>query len=362
MAPTRLKAFIGTYSVRGSVGIYAVSLDTETGSLSEPVSAVADPAARVLSPTFLALDPAGRHLFASSEGRGWVSSLGVVPGAAPGTSGSLVPLRPPEPSTCKPPCHVCVDRTGRTVLATHYHAGLVAALPILADGAVGAPQVVEHTGGRGPHPERQAAAHPHSVNVTPDNRFAVVCDLGLDRITAYPLDPARATLDVAGAVHTAARPGCGPRHLAWSADGARAHVVNELDNTVDTYALDAAAGSLTLLQTVSILPAGFAGASTAAEIRVRPDGRFAYASNRGHDSIAVLAVGADGLLSLVGTVPCGGRAPRHFGVSPDGRWLLCAHQESDTLCSFAIDPAAGGLTRVPGTVRAPAAVCVLFGP
>ena len=357
MGSSSLLAYIGTYSVRGSAGIYAVRLDGASGRLGPPEPAIADPGARVRSPTFLALNAGGSLLFASCEGRGMVSSLRVDP-----SGGGLTPIRPPEPFVSKPPCHVALDRTGSVVMATNYHASVFGVMPILADGGAATPFFVEHRGG-GPHPVRQVAAHPHSIHSTPDNRFAVVCDLGMDRISSYPLDAAKASVDPARAIHLSTRPGIGPRHLAWSRDGSLAYVINELDNTIDSYGLDAASGALTHRQTVSTLPPGVVQPSIAAEIQVRSDGRFLYASNRGHDSLAVFAIEqGTGALSLVETVPCGGAAPRHFGLSPDGLWLICGHHESDTLCSFSIDPDSGRLTRIPGTVAVPSPVCVVFSP
>jgi 6-phosphogluconolactonase len=236
----------------------------------------------------------------------------------------------------------------------------VAALPLAGDGTVGEPRVVHHAG-HGADPKRQASAHPHCVVFSPDHRFVVSCDLGLDRIFSYRLDPARAELSPADPPFVAVKPGAGPRHFVFAAGGRRGYAITELSSTIVAYDYDSETGSLSTRETVSTLPAGFAGESIAAEICLHPNGRFLYASNRGHDSLAVFAIDAvSGALSPVEIVPCGGKGPRNFSLSPDGAWLVCAHQESNSLCSFRVDSATGRLARVEGGVSIPTPVCVLF--
>lgn len=258
------------------------------------------------------------------------------------------------------PCHVAVDRSGRALVVANYHTAVVAALPLREDGTVGEPRTVSLSG-HSVHPTRQAAAHPHSVTISPDSRFVIACDLGLDRIFTYRFDPVRAELLPADPAFVSAEPGAGPRHFAFGRTGLRAYAINELANTVVAYAYDPERGALSPLQTVTTLPPGFAGESIAAEIRLHPDGRFLYGSNRGHDSIAVFGVDpATGFLTPVEIVPSGGKAPRNFAISPDGAWLVCAHQDSNDLCVFRVDPETGRLARVGGTVPVPMPVCVLF--
>jgi len=344
--------FVGTYSRRGSRGIYSTRLDGSTGALSEPVLG-----AETENPTFLALSPDGGLLYAVSQAAGMVTAHRVSRG-----TGTLESIRPEDPAAGRAPCHVAVDKTGRTVLAVNFHTAIVGAMPARADGSLGVPRVASHVG-HGAHPVRQASAHPHCAVISPDNRFALVCDLGLDRIFTYRLDSESAMLAPGSPPFVAADTGSGPRHLAFGPGGKRAYVLNEINNTVDAYAFDTGRGALERLQAVSTLPVGFAGESSAAEIAFHPNGRFLYASNRGHDTIASFSVNpASGLLSAIGHVPCGGEVPRHFALSPGGAWLVCAHQDSDTLCSFRVDPSSGELRRVPGTVRVPAPTCVLFGP
>lgn len=348
--PGRHRLFIGTYTKAASRGIYGAALDGSTGALSPPELAAEAP-----NPTFLALSPDRQFLYAVCAGAGWASSFRVH-GAAP----RIAPVQQGSPGPGPTPCHIAVDGSGRIAVAANYHLGLAAAIPLNPDGTMGAPRVVAHTG-RGPHPTRQASSHVHSANLSPDGRFALVCDLGLDRIYTYGIDRDSVALTPGAPPFVASAPGAGPRHLAFSRDGRLAYAINELDNTIVAYGFDPSGGRLNPLQSVSVLPPGYTGQATAAEIRVSPDGRFVYGSSRGPDTLAVFAADpSTGLLSSVEFVPCGGKGPRSFSISPDGLWLVCAHQESGTLCSFGIVSETGRLRRIPGTVSVSMPVCVLF--
>ncbi len=342
--------FVGTYTHGASRGIYAVRLDPATGALSAPTVA-----AESGNPTYLALSPDRRFLYAVRDTAAMAAAFAVD-----AAEGRLSPLSTAPSAAGIAPCHIAVDRTGRTVLVSNYHTQIVATLPVLGDGSLGDPRVIRHTG-RGTDPERQTEPHVHSANPTPDNRFALVCDLGLDKIFTYRLDPARAELHAAEPPFATAAPGSGPRHLVFADGGRRAYVINEIDSTITAYAYDTASGSLSPTQTVSTLPAGFTGKTKSAEIALHPSGRFLYGSNRGHDSLAVFAVApGTGALSLVEIVPSGGVFPRGFALSPDGAWLVCSNQDSSNLCTFRVDAATGRLARVPGSVAVPTPVCVLF--
>lgn len=352
--------FLGTYTPAGgaSRGLYATRLDPATGLLGEPVLA-----AETAGPTFLAWHPDGRTLYALAES-------GTVNGKAGGAltayrfdpaTGTLAKLNT-EPTGGIGLAHVGVDATGRTAAVISYHGSQVAAFPLQADGSLGArTTLVTHTGQLGPNAKRQDKPHPHSVTFSPDNRFVYVCDLGLDRIFHYRLDPAAATLTPAGETVTA--PGAGPRHSKFAKDGRHFYVINELNSTVEVFAADATSGALTRAQAIGTLPAGFIGENICAEIRLSPDERFVYGSNRGHDSLAVFARdAASGRLALVEVVPTGGKHPRNFNLTADGRWLVCANKDSDNVTVFARDAASGRLTRTAQTLVVPQAVCVLFAP
>jgi len=348
--PGRHRLFIGTYTRGASRGIYSVSLDAATGALGAPELAAEAP-----NPTFLALSPGREFLYAVCAGPAWASSFRIDP-----ASPRLHPIQQGAPGDGPAPCHIAVDRTGRIALAANYHLGSAAAIPLNADGTLGTPRVVAHTG-RGPHPTRQTASHIHSTNIAPDNRFSIVCDLGLDRLYTYAIDREAVALTPGAPPFIPTAPGSGPRHLQFEKAGRHAYAINELDNTVVGYRYDPACGGLVPRQTVSVLPGGYKGNAKAAEVAIHPNGRFLYGSCRGPDTLAVFAIdGETGALSPAEFVPCGGRGPRHFSMSPDGEGLVCAHQESDTLCAFRADGATGRLSRIPGSVPVPAPVCALF--
>lgn len=362
MSLATLLIFLGTYTPAGgeSRGIYAVRLDPVTGRLGEPVLAAETP-----NPTFLTWHPDGRTLYAGGEGP---DETGKVSGGAAAFSfdaatGTLAPLN--ARGTGGGATHLATDATGRMLITVNYGGGFTASFPLDADGRIG-PRAsrIAHEGPLGPNKTRQEKPHPHSVTISPDNRFAFVADLGLDRVLAFRLDPATGTLAPHDPAFIPTPPGSGPRHTKFSRDGRTFYILNEIDGSISVCAYDAARGAGTPIQHLSTLPAGFkvTDPDRAAEIRVHPNGRFVYASNRGHESIAVFAANADGTLALVEFVPVGGKHPRNFELSPDGAWLVCANQHSNNVTVFAVDATTGRLTPTGQSLAVPQAVCVLFAP
>jgi 6-phosphogluconolactonase len=355
--------FIGTYTSKDvpSKGIYAVRLDTSTGALSEPAVAAETP-----KPTFLTWRPDGRVLYALGEGPGpdGVIGGGVAAFAYDSASGKLALLNSRGTGGGGTTTMLATDTTGRMLVTVSYGAGYVASFPLAADGRLGeCASLIAPTGPLGPNKTRQDKPHPHSVTISPDNRFALVADLGLDRVLVYRLDPATGTLAAHSPAFIATPPGTGPRHAKFSRDGRFFYILNEIDGSISVCAYDAARGAGTPIQHISTLPAGFkvTDPDRAAEIRLHPNGRFVYASNRGHDSLAVFSRNAaDGTMQLVELTPCGGQHPRNFALSPDGRWLVCANQNSNNLVVFKVDAATGRLTATGRTATVPQPVCVLF--
>ena len=348
--------YVGTYTPKdgASRGIYAVPFDPVTGALGRPGLA-----AEASNPTFLALPPDGRVLYSIAE-----SSGGVVTAYAiePGT-GRLTLLNQ-QPSGGAGLTHLAVDATAHALVAVSYGGGYVVAFPLEAGGRIGPrTSFIADEGPLGPNKSRQEKPHAHSVTISPDNRFAFVADLGLDRVFSYRLDAAEARLTPNDPPFIPITPGAGPRHSKFSADGRFFYVLDEIDGSVTSCAYDAARGTGRPFQHISTLPAGFTvtDPDRAAEIRLHPNGKFVYASNRGHDSIAVFARNpADGMLTLVEITPCGGQYPRNFALSPDGAWLVCANRDSNNLVVFRVDPATCRLTPTGSTARVPIPVCVLF--
>ncbi len=347
--------FLGTYtrpSPTGAVskGIYTVRLDDATGALSTPTVVVEAP-----NPAWITFSPDKRFLYAINESA--AQAIGFKVDAANGT---LAPLPAAASPAASAPSHLAVDATGRVLLAANYREGRAEAIPINPDGTLGAPTIVQHSGS-GPNKERQEKSHVHSATLSPDNRFVIFCDLGVDKVFTYALDAKAAKLVPANPPFVAAQPGAGPRHFKFSLDGQHAYAINELANTIAAYDYNATNGALTPTQVISTLPPDFKDATTCAEVRVHPNGKFVYGSNRGHDSIAVFAADAKtGKLALVEITPSGGKTPRNFALSPDGKWLVCAHQDSDNLTVFRVDPNTGKLTRTDATAKVPMCVCVLF--
>ena len=342
--------YLGTYTKNGSRGIYSVRLDSSTGALTTPVLAAETP-----DPAWITLSPDKKFLYAIHPSAPLATGFAVAASTA-----RLTPLSAAPAAAAQPPAHLAVDATGRTLLAANYREGYVAAIPLHTDGTLGAPSKIEHTG-HSIDPKRQGEPHPHSVTVSPDNRHVIVCDLGLDKIFSYALDPAAAKLTPAATPFVATTPGSGPRHFKFSTDGRYAYAITEMGGTIEGFSYTAATGALTRIQVISSLPADFTGLKWGAEVRVHPNGQFLYASNRTHDSLAVFAIAADtGRLTLLEIVPSGGKTPRNFALSPDGQWLLCAHQDSTQLTVFHVDSATGRLKPTPHTADIPMCVCVLF--
>ncbi|HNU99187.1 MAG: lactonase family protein [Verrucomicrobia bacterium] len=351
--------YVGTYTGSKSKGIYAFRFNAKDGRAETPFLA-----AETAHPTFLALAPNKRFLYAVGE-------LGTFQGKKAGSvsafsidraTGRLDLLN--QVSSGGPgPCHLVLDATGKWVLVANYGGGSVALLPIQGNGALGEAVSFHQHQGSSLNPQRQEGPHAHGVTLDAANRVAIVPDLGLDRLMIYRLDAVNGRLTPNDPPHAAVKPGSGPRHLAFAPDYKHAYGINELSSTITVYAYDSAGGSLAEVQTLSTLPDGFDGDNSTAEIEVHPTGKFVYGSNRGHDSIAVFARDLQrGTLERVANVPTQGKAPRNFAIDPTGAWLWAANQGSDNLVLFRIDPERGLLQPAGVTVDIGSPVCVQYVP
>jgi len=352
----RLIAYVGTYTGPKSDGIHAFRFDTDTGVV-EPVGLVA----KTANPTFLAVHPDGRHLYAANEVDQWNGKAGgyVTAFRVDPATGMLEEINQ-QSTVGAGPCHLNVDVTGRALIAANYGGGSVVSFPVAPDGSLRPhASFVQHTGSSG-DPARQKEPHAHSANLSPDNRFVFVADLGLDKVMVYALDPARATLTPHTAPFARLAPGSGPRHLAWAPDGRSAYVNGEMLSTLTRFSYEAQAGLLNEGATASTLPAGFSGNSSTAEVRVHPNGRFVYVSNRGHDSIAVFRTDSKGALTLVENVSTQGKVPRNFNLDPTGRWLWAANQDSGSVVIYSVDGASGHLKATGQRLEVGSPVCVRF--
>ncbi len=344
--PAADRVYIGTYTAHGSKGIYRAEFDPASGELAVPVLA-----ATAADPSFLIASSGKPFVYAVNEGSQKVSAFQVLPGA-----GDLMLINQAE--TGGGPCHLALDRTGRMLVVADYGGGNLATFPVRTDGSLGNRASLIRFTGKGPNAERQEAPHAHSATFTANNRFLLVNDLGTDRTLIYRVHPETAQVDPLPPGQ--ANPGAGPRHLVIDPQGRYVYVLNEIQSTVTRFAWDAQQGSMRKLDTTPALPADFHGENTAAEIAMDKGGKTIYTSNRGHDSIAVFHVSADGSLKLVQNIPSGGKGPRNFAIDPAGRWLLAANQTSGNVAVFAIDGQTGQLADAHRNIAVSEPVCLLF--
>jgi len=350
--------YVGTYTGAGSKGIYAYRFDARKGE-AQPLGL----AVEAKNPSFLAIHPNRKFLYAvgeTADGGAWGGTVSAY--ALDAASGKLTLLNSAS-SGGKGPCHLVVDKTGRNVLVANYGSGATAVLPIKPDGRLGEPSSTIQHSGSSVNRARQEGPHAHSVNLAPDNRFAFVADLGLDKVLIYRFDATQGVITPNNPAFAEVVPGSGPRHFAFHPSGKFAYVINEMGNTVTAFSYNAVTGTLTSLQTISTLPAGFSATSYCAEVVVHPSGKFLYGSNRGHDSIAAFAIHpVKGTLTALGQTPTGGKWPRNFNIDPTGAYLLAANEHSNDIFIFRIDPASGKLTPTGRKLELSKPVCIKFVP
>lgn len=348
---------IGTNTGGGgkSEGIYLSSFDPDTGAFGEVKLG-----AKYQSPGFLALHPTKQLLYSVGRAQAMPNGCLAVFKLEPGPSLEFVTETSSQGVN---PCHLAVDPTGQVLATANYGDGTTATVRLDAKGLPVGPGFAHKVAGSGPNKNRQEGPHAHGVYFR--GQHLLVPDLGLDKVLTYTIDPATAKATGGDEpASSASAPGAGPRHLDFSPDGKHAYVVNELNNSVTACRFHATDGTLEAIDSVTTLPANDRPwKNTTAEIQVHPNGKFVYASNRGHNSIAVFARDAEtSKLSSVQIAPCGGKTPRHFTIAPDGKWLLCAHQDSNTLAALPLDSETGKLGEPTAPVTCPNPICILFLP
>jgi 6-phosphogluconolactonase len=357
-AATSSLLLVGTQTAKTtSKGIYAYTFEYATGELKQLGLAVeAD------NPTFLALAPNGNTLFVANEldavqgkHRGAVSSYALDKKNAKLLKISEVP------ALGDGTCHVSVDDTGRAVFAANYSSGSAASFMVSVDGHLSPAISFEQYTGHGPNRERQEAPHAHRVTVSPDNRYLLVNDLGLDCIHVYHLDAATAKLTPNDPPSWKSAPGAGPRALRFHPNGKWAYCVTEMSSSVDVLRWDKSHGTLETIQEISMVPPGHKGVTNGCEIVLDHHGRFAYAADRFDDIIVTFAVSpATGKLTLLNRISCGGKVPRHIALDPTGRWLLVANQTSGNIAVLARDPDSGQLSKASQSSPLAAPQCLVF--
>lgn len=347
------RVYFGTYTRGDSQGIYFSNWNGETKTLSEPSLA-----GEVKNPSFLTVSADGGFLYAVSEvadfaDGGAVSAFRIV------DDGTLVLLNQ-QPSGGKGPCHVSLSPDGRVLGIANYSGGSVSSYLVDEDGSLSAPvSTIQHTGSS-VDPKRQTAPHAHSINFSPDGRFAYAADLGTDRVYVYSVAEDGALVGVS---EVALPGGSGPRHFAFHPGGKFAYVINEMTRTATTFSVDEESGALTTVDEVSTLPEDAPAEGSTAEIVAHPSGKFVYGSNRGHDTIAAFSVDSlTGALTRIENEPIRGETPRNFALTPDGAYLFAAGQNSNTVAVFSVDPESGELEFAGAEITVPNPVCVRFVP
>jgi 6-phosphogluconolactonase len=352
-----MTVYIGTYTGPKSKGIYVSKLDGATGKLSAP-----EVAAELKNPSFLAIAPNQKFLYAIGEvdefkgqKAGGISAFSIDPG-----SGKLTLIN--QQSTGGPgPAFVGVDPSGKVAMVANYGGGSVESLPVKDDGSLGAPASFFQHHGSSIDPARQKEPHAHSINATPDGKFAVTADLGLDQLLVYKLDAATGKMTPNDPPFAKTPAGGGPRHLAFTPGGNFAYVVNEMGCSVTAYAYDADKGTFTEIQTLTALPAEKSPRYSGAEVQVHPSGKFVYASIRGLDVIAIFTVDqATGKLTAAGHQSSGGKTPRNFRIDPTGNFLLAANQGTGNVVAMRIDSNTGALTPTGSSIDVGSACCIKF--
>ena len=355
-APKKFRVYFGTYTGAMSKGIYHSTLDLASGQLSPPQLA-----AEIKSPSFVAIHPNRKFLYAVSEISDFQGKPlgGVSAFAIDAASGNLTLLNQ-QSSEGAGPCHLVVDAAGKNALVANYGGGSVAVLPIDSTGKLSAASAsIQHTGS-GVNQSRQEQPHAHSINLDAKNRFAFAADLGLDKVLIYRFDAAKGSLVANDPPAGVVAPGSGPRHFAFHPSGRFTFVNNEMTSSVTAFKYDAEKGSLTEVHTLSTLPNEVKGNSTA-ETVVHPSGKFVYVSNRGHDSIAIFTFDeSSGKLTAAGHCLTGGKTPRNFNIDPTGQFLLAANQGTNDVFTFRIDSATGQLAATGSKIEVGSPVCVRF--
>lgn len=335
--------YVGTYAEPNQESVFLYHLNAETGALTRVLGVKAG-----ANPSYLTLDEQRKYLYAVHETGDYEGTeSGAVSAFAVDQQTGNLPLLNKVASMGGAPCHISMDETGNTVLVANYMSGNIATFPIQEKGQLGQAAAVAQFTGAGPNKERQEAPHAHYVATDPENNFVLAVDLGTDKVMSYRLDTSESTLTPnEPIVAFTPKAGAGPRHLVFHPNSYYAYLLNELNSTVDVLRYDSEKGVFSGIQTIPTIPADYKENNQTAAVKVSADGKFLYASNRGHNSIVVYAIDENtGKLALVEHESTGGDWPRDFAIDLTGNILLAANERSNNIVSFKVDKATGKLTK-----------------
>lgn len=348
--------FISAFAKGDEGAIYAYELDPETGKLNE-IERTSD----VEHPFFLAVSPDNQYLYSihapgkfSGKDNEFVSAFKLE-----GRTGKMKLLNR-QSSQGTASCYLDIDKSGKSVVVANYTTGSIASLPVNEDGSLReAATFVQHTGSS-VNPKRQKEPHAHCSVISPDQKYVYAADLGLDKIMAYQLDAETATLTPNTQPFVRTVPGAGPRHLTFHPNGKQLYVINELKNSITEFDYDPKTGTLIEQETLSTLPEDFAGTSYCADLKITPDGKFLYGTNRGHHSLAAYRIEDDGELKLLEIKPSLGDGPQNLAITADGKFLICANMPGNNVVVFRIDQETGKLTSAGDPVSIPSPSCIMI--
>lgn len=350
---SKLILFTGSYSAKSGEGIYTLEFDSALGRLKplfDPVYAE--------NPSYLRVSGDRRHLYAALETRNFQSTAGGgVSTYEIGENGELR-FQKSIPTFGFDPCYIGLNKEGTLLAAANYSSGSLSVFSVDPQGIPGDCPTVKSHEGSGPNPERQEMPHVHFTDFTPDGAYLCTVDLGTDTVWFYRCGENPLCLAENPARRIALRPGSGPRHVLFDHGGRILYLITELSSEIAVFELDGA--QYRPVQSVPTLPPDFSGANTAAALRLSPDGRFCYASNRGHDSIACFRINTDGTLAPNGIYPAAGRGPRDFAIEPQGNWLLAANERSHEISVLKRDAMTGALTPAGTGINLHSPTCLAF--
>lgn len=345
--------FVSSFVSGKEANIYTFQLNSENGTLKQVATT---PGAE--NPFFLALSPDKKFLY-SIHAKSFGGKDAEEVAAFAVLDGGKLKLINRQSSRGTASCYLDVDKTGKTVVVANYSSGSVASLPVKDGALVEAASFYQHSGSS-VNPARQKEPHAHCIVVSPDNQYVFAADLGLDQILSYKIDTKIGKISPHNPPFTKTPPGAGPRHLTFHPNGKRMYVINELLNSVTMFDYDSNKGSLEEKQTIPTLPGDFKGVSHCSDLKITPDGKFLYGTNRGHDSIAAYSIESDGKLKLLGIEPSLGKGPQNLAITKDGKFLICANMPGKNIVVFRIDEKTGLLKAVGEPTSIPSPSCIML--